>query len=917
MQFRHHVWFAAVLLGCTPSTKPAPATLAGAPATKPTSSAAATSALPKPPSTLRLPRTLVPTKYALTVTLDPRLDGFAGQMTIVGNVASANSVFWLHGETLQIQKALLLNEGKTVDVQVRPVGDDLLAVTTSTPIVGAVTLTIDYTGRYADQETLGVFKQVVAGDPSLFTQFEATYARRAMPCFDEPDNKVPWDITVQAPTGFDAVANTLPKSSTTLPNGLIRTEFVTSPPLPAYLVAFAVGHFEFVDAGKTRKGAPIRIIAPRGRGNEAAYAAATTGRLVEILEKWFGSAYPYDKLDLITVPVTDGWGAMENPGLITFTDARIMLDPKNASWRNRHAFISLAAHELAHQWFGNLVTTAWWDDIWLNEGFASWMEAKVLTAFDPSWHDELSIVSDWQDALDADSLISARQVRQPIEKLDDINSAFDGITYQKGGAVLSMFEHALGAEVFQKGVHIYLQKHRFGNATSTDFSAAMSQAAGRDVSAAFATFLDRPGAPQLTQTATCTSGTNNIGLTQRRYVPPGAPTPIASSAWQLPVCFAMGPASSVRSFAPFSGPAQKSKKPARTDTCVTLEQSQQTFPIAATADCSNWVLPNAGGYGYYRTALTETQLTSLLGAWPQLTAVERLVLFTDAQANLQDGSLQLTTLLKMLPLLLAENNRFAINNAVGLLQSLRPNVPEALRPRFDAWVVATLGKQARTIGWLPKANDSLDAEQIRANIVELVAEAGEATLRAQAVKLAASWKTLPESVRRKILAIAVDADSTLFAKILAELPTETSRRFRREMIDALRATTKLDQYAKVLQLILNPALDARETDGVLFSSYNDALRRQAETFFTLHFDKILARLPSEATTGSATDYIDVYTSNCSGDRRLKVRTILEEHFGKMLGADRAIAQSLETYDQCVATRAIYEPQLRTWLSSLK
>ncbi len=862
-------------------------------------------ALPSPPATLRLPRTLVPTKYALTVTLDPRLDGFAGQITIVGKVATANSVFWLHGENLHIQKAHLLNQGKTVDVQVRPVGDDLLAVTTTTPIVGAVSLTIDYTGSYADQETLGVFKQVVAGDPSLFTQFEATYARRAMPCFDEPDNKVPWDITVQAPTGFDAVANTLPKSSTILPNGLVRTEFVTSQPLPAYLVAFAVGHFEFVNAGKTRTGAPIRIITPRGRGNEAAYAAATTGRLVEILEKWFGSAYPYDKLDMIAVPVTNGWGAMENPGLITFMDARIMLDPKNASWRNRHAFIATAAHELAHHWFGDLVTTAWWDDIWLNEGFATWMEAKVLTVFDPTWHDELSIVSDWQDALDSDSLISARQVRQPIEKRDDINSAFDGITYQKGGAVLSMFEHALGSNVFQKGVQIYLQQHRFGNATSADFSAAMSQAAGRDVSAAFATFLDRPGAPQLTQTATCASGNNQLGLTQQRYVPPGAPTPIASSAWHLPVCFAVGP-------------ADKRSKPARTDTCVTLEQSQQTFPLAATSDCSSWVLPNAGGYGYYRTVVTEKHVTSLLQrAWPQLTAVERLVLFTDAQANLQTGALQLTTLLKMLPLMITENNRFSVANAVGLLQALRPNVPEALRPRFDAWVVATLGKQARTIGWLPKPHDSLDAEQIRASIVELVAAAGETTLRAQAVKLAASWKTLPESVRRKILAIAVDADSAVFAQLLAALPTEPSRRFRREMISALGATTNLAHYAKVLQLILNPALDARETDGVLFSSYNNALRQQAETFFTLRFDEILARLPSEATTGSATDYIDVYTSNCTGDRRPTVRKILEQRFGNMLGADRAIAQSLEAYDQCVATRAIYEPQLRFWLSDLK
>ncbi len=916
MPFRRGVLFATLLVACTPSTKPTPATPTGAsPVILPTSSPTnppgsnASASLPEPPATLRLPRTLVPTKYALTMTIDPRTDGFTGKITMTATIAAPSSVFWLHGEGLQIQQAHLLDDGRAVAVQVRPVGDDLLAVTTAAPIAGAVVLTIDYTGRYADKETLGVFKQVVADDPSVFTQFEATYARRAMPCFDEPDNKVPWDITVQAPTGFDAVANTLPKSSTILPNGLTRTEFATSLPLPTYLVAFAVGHFEFVNAGKTRTGAPIRIIAPRGRGNEAGYAAATTGRLVEILEQWFGSAYPYDKLDMIAIPVTNGWGAMENPGLITFTDSRIMLDPKNASWSNRHAFISTAAHELAHQWFGDLVTTAWWDDIWLNEGFASWMEAKVLTVFDPSWHDELSIVSDWQSALDADSLVSARQVRQPIAKLDDINGAFDGITYQKGGALLSMFEHALGTEVFQKGVHIYLQKHRFGNATSADFTAAMSQAAGRDISTAFASFLDRPGVPQVTHTLRCdssnTTSNNSLDVAQQRYLPPGAAATSASAAWPLPVCFAVGP-------------VDQRNQPSRADTCVTLAQSQQTFPLAPPSACPSWVLPNVGGYGYYRSVLSEAQVASLTqSAWPKLTPVERLVLFTDAQANLQTGSLQLKTLLKMFPLMMAENNRFSVGEAVGFLQGLRPNVPELLRPRFDAWVITTMGKRARAIGWLSASNDTLDIEQMRRSIVELAARAGEPTLRAQAVKLAANWRSLPEGVRRKILAVAVDANAKVFARVLAELPNEPSRRFRRDMIDALRATTNLEQYAKVLQLILHPLLDARETDSVLFSGHNDAMRQQAEAFFTLHFDEILARLPSEATTGSATEYIDVYTSNCTSERRPAVHTTLVQRFGKMLGADRAIAQALESYDQCVAARTIYEPQLRAWIASLK
>lgn len=859
------------------------------------------------PPTLRLPRTLVPTSYQLAITIDPRLEGFAGKATIKATVAAPSTQFWLHGEGLHITSAELLSNGKTSSVKVQTVGDDLLAVTTPAPVAGDVQLTFVYTSAYESKDTLGVFKMVADKDPSIFTQFEATYARRAWPCFDEPNVKVPWTLSIDAPAGFDAVANTLPTATTTLPNGMVHTEFAPTQPLPSYLVAFAVGHFDFVPAGKTRSGAPIRIITPRGKAAESSYAAATTARLVEILETWFGTAYPYDKLDLISMPVTVGWGAMENAGLITFTESLIMMDPNNSSWASRREWISIAGHELAHQWFGNLVTTAWWDDIWLNEGFASWMEAKILAAFDPSWHEELSTVEAWQQALDADSLVSARQVRQPIKTIDDVNTAFDGITYQKGSAVLSMFEHNIGPEVFQKGVQMYLQQHRFGNATSADFTAAMSQAAGRDVSAAFATFLDRPGAPSVSAHWDCNGQAPNVMLTQQRYLPPGSVASSAPTPWDIPMCLVAGPAANVKG------------APPRTDVCAKLDGAKAVVPFdPLTNDCDSWLLINAGGRGYFRTSLDDKSLQTLIKrGWPQLTAAERLALFIDARASVDTGAIKLPALVNLLPLMIAERNRFAVSQAIDVLQDLRPHVPEAMRDRFDAWVVKLIGAQAKQIGWLPRPTDDIDAENLRDDLVTLAAFSGEPTLRAEAIKLAGDWRKLPAAVRGNILMIAVRSDAATFNKVVAELPGEPSRRFRSEMIDALRAVTSLEQAAQAMKVVLNKAIDARETNLLLIFEETMALRDQAEAFFTANFDQLLKLLPSESTTGSAVDWVHIYTNVCRSEGRDAIAKNIQQRFGKMVGAERGIAQALEEMDQCAAARTMFATQLRLWLADTK
>jgi alanyl aminopeptidase len=522
----------------------------------------------------------------------------------------------------------------------------------------------------------------------VYTQFEAVYARRAFVCFDEPDSKVPWQLTLDVPKQLVAVSNTPIASEAPLGDAGKRVEFAQTKPLPSYLVAFGVGPFEIVDAGKSSRGTPIRVLTLAKRQAEAAWAVKTSGRLLDYLEDWFGTPYPYDKLDMLTIPITIGFGAMENAGLITFTETLILIDPVRGSRGREHSWIVVAAHEIAHQWFGDLVTMVWWDDIWLNEGFANWMEHKISARFDPTWHEELASLDMRNKALGDDGLVSARRIRQPIASHDDIFNVFDGITYDKGASVLNMFETYLGAEVFQRGVRAYLAKHAYGNATSADFAAAIGAAAGVDVTAAFASFLDQAGAPEITATLACSAGAPpQLALAQQRYVPPGAPRPDAGAPWALPVCVAYD------------------RDGARAEACALLSSATGAIDLPAKA-CPRWVMPNVNGRGYHRNAYTTAQIVALRDeAWPKLSWNERRAVYFDLSDAVATGKLPLQLALSFVPKLLAGNDRFTVGPALELPGGLDFFVPDDLRPKYEGWLRATFGAGASKAGHVARAHD--------------------------------------------------------------------------------------------------------------------------------------------------------------------------------------------------------------------
>jgi alanyl aminopeptidase len=517
-------------------------------------------------------------------------------------------------------------------------------------------------------------------------------------------------------------------------------------------------------------------------------------------------------------------------------------------------------------------------------------------------------------ALDADSLVNARKIRQPIEKLDDIYNAFDGITYVKGAAVLNTFEQYVGPEVFQTGVREYLKARAFGNAASEHFVAAVSAAAGKDLAPAFATYLEQPGAPELEATLRCEKGGAKLELAQQRFVPPGSPEPAAQPPWLMPVCVAY----------------ERDGK--RVDTCTLLTKETDTFALD-TKKCPRWVMPTAKGRGYYRVRYTAAQVTKLRDeAWQQLTWTERRALFFDAVAATRyrprgvrkplpktpSGKLPLTLVLSMVPKLLAGGDRFTVGDALIVPTSMDRFVPDDQRAKYETWMRATFGPAAAKLGLATQDSDDLDAETNRGEVIRAVAWFGrDPDLVKQCVELAANWRDLPPATRGLVLWIAADANPDLHAKLLRDIKTEPDRTRREEMYSALVGVRDAKRVEAALELLLDKTIDIRESQWMLLGTTTEATRKVAEQFVRAHKDQLLARLPNDAVTGMVGLVATLFAGSCDASVRDETHDYALANFSKLVGGERVINQAFEAMDQCIASRKLLDPELRAFLSGVK
>lgn len=835
------------------------------------------------PPRLRLPPGVKPVRFTLELAIDPASDDFHGAGELELTADAPVSLLWLNADTIKI---LETDPASTVtDAQPGFVG---LKFDKPLP-AGASRLKLHWQGKVSRRENEGLFRQQENGEWYVLSQGEPIGMRKVLPCFDEPSFKIPWKISLRVPRADAAYFNTPPEGSEE--QGAEKVvRFVETKPLPSYLLSFGVGPFERVDAGKIRSGAPVGIVVTKGKTAWAAYSAQSSPPLMNLLEEYFQVPYHYPKLDLIEVPL--GGGAMENPGLITFAQ-RINLARAGADtpqFRRRAA--NVQAHEFAHLWFGDLVTNAWWDDIWLNEAFATWMTPKIVEQFAPAWGIPAERTAQLIEAMEADSLVSARRIRQPIETVGDIKTAFDGITYQKGAAVIGMFEQWVGAQPFRKGVTRYLNQYADANATAKEFLAAISAEAGKDVAPAFSTFLDQGGLPLVSAKLACDGGKGKITLSQARYLPLGS-GPSRDQLWQIPVCVRSNLGSS----------------------CTLL--TAKTGELALDG-CPQWVMPNAGASGYYRSALDDDGIATLTKNAGALTVSERMLFFSDVDAAAYAGATDVVRVFQLVQAFASDKDRQVVQELIGPPEFVRWHgvVPDDAMQGLAAFVRAAFSKRAHALGFKEKKGESDDVRILRPPLLRLEGdEGGDAQIRTEAQKVALQWLkdhkvTSPELASAALYLSALDADALLWDKLHEAARAETDRIERQRILGAMGAVRDPELAQKNFALFLSDEFDAREAAPLLYGANGDARTREPLwAFVQQNFEAIDKRLPQDFGPRIPR----AVSGFCDGDRAAAVDQFFRLHVKDHPGLDRTLAQVVEGIRQCAAFKAKQGASLAAFL----
>ncbi len=482
----------------------------------------------------RLPDIATPENYKLTFTPDLDKATFEGDETITIKVLKATPEITLNAVDISFHDVSITSDGVTQKAKVTPEKEkEMVVLSVDKPLAaGPATIHITYSGILNNEMRGFYLGKDNEGRKYAATQFEATDARRAYPSFDEPDYKATFDITAVADKDMVAISNGKVASDT--PNGDKHTiRFTPTPKMSSYLAALVVGHFEYIEGSVD--GIPIRVWSTPGKKEMGRFALDVAEHVLTYYNNYFAIKYPYGKLDLIGLPDFSA-GAMENTACITFREVILLIDEKHGSIGLKKEISSVIAHEMAHQWFGDLVTMKWWDDIWLNEGFATWMSSKPVEAWKPEWHFELDDVSDANQAMNVDSLTNTRPIHQAAETPDQIQELFDGIAYGKAAAVLHMLEAYLGEDTFRAGVNAYLKKHEYANATAADFWDAQAKTSKKPVDQIMPTFVEQAGVPIINLKSQCSGSSTSVTVEQKRYYSDRAKYEAANDQlWQIPI----------------------------------------------------------------------------------------------------------------------------------------------------------------------------------------------------------------------------------------------------------------------------------------------------------------------------------------------------------------------------------------------
>jgi alanyl aminopeptidase len=710
------------------------------------------------PDTLRLDRNVVPTFESIRLHLDPEKKDYEGEVEINLDVRVPTRAFRLHAQDLDIQRVELTRDGHVLPARWSTGPDGLMRIAAGQPLsTGPCILIIRFANDIPDKG-FGLFRVDEEGQSYLSTQFEMTYARQAFPCWDEPGFKNPFQVTITLPSAFSAFSNT-PVEKTTLSGQKKTVVFEKTPPLSVYAVAFVAGPFETVPI--MGMSVPGNVIVTAGNARLAGETARVTPAILGALEKRF-TAYPFRKLDLVAVP--GQWGAMENPGLVIFDQNILLMDPAASTLDSRHNCSWVIAHELAHMWFGDLVTMSWWNETWLNESFATWIGIDIMDEVFPLYRSFVWDIQGTQRAMTTDALPSTRPIRRDIRADDDPMQVFDELSYQKGGAVLGMVESWAGKENFHRGIIDYLGKFRWKNAESKELWESLSLCTGGKVDSMTASFTEQPGIPLVRAELLPHA---KLRLSQSRFLNCGfEATP---QLWQIPMVINYG-----------DGKHRHQSK-------HVLKKGVEIISL----DCATrpeWIDLNADERGYYRWLVQDSIFQTLAERFCELMNVrERIGFLGNASALLDGGFLRGDAYLRILRAFAADTIPEVLQMVLSGLGKLNDGLRDpGTDASFAHYVRSILRPALQRIATTKRKNEGETVGLLRSGLISVLAVQGRDQ---EIICLCDSLKTEyfedpaaldPELVDAVLSVAALHGDDTLFGRFVsgyesAQTPADKSR----------------------------------------------------------------------------------------------------------------------------------------------
>ncbi|WP_344761992.1 M1 family metallopeptidase [Actimicrobium antarcticum] len=851
--------------------------------------------------TTQLPRSVRPTHYAVSITPDAKAATFAGHVTIDVQVLQPTASITLNAADLvfgqvQLHSANAGNKAAPANATVRIDADNETAIFTFGKTIkpGKYRLDMAYTGLIGSQ-AVGLFSLDYANADgprrALYTQFENASARRMIPSWDEPNYKATFALQATVPAGQLAVSNMPIATTTTLADGRQQVTFGRSPTMSTYLLFFGLGDFE--RATLQAEGTELGVITQRGALPQAQFALDSSAAVLREYNNYFGVRYPLPKLDNIAAPGrSQFFGAMENWGAI-FTFERVMLlDPTISTQTDKERAFSIAAHEIAHQWFGNLVTMQWWDDLWLNEGFASWMESRTTTRLHPEWQTALDAVAMRDDAMNLDAFITTHPVVQHVDTVEQASQAFDAITYKKGESVIGMLENYVGETAWRDGVRAYMKTHAYGNTTSDDLWRAVEKTAGvgKPIMAIAHDFTLQPGVPMIrVDDVQCKAGTSTITLSQSEFSrdQPGK----APRAWRVPVSVQLVGSSD------------------RISTLVVGGKATLTVPGCGA------VLVNAGQSGYYRTAYSAPVFNTLAAQFPVMAPIDQLGVMADSWALGVTGLQPMRDFLNLAaaaPLSAEPRVWKTIASAFQQINDYYKSDP-ARQKTFSTFAIARLTPMLTQLGWTARAGEADTVPSLREQLIDVLSELDDPVTIAEARRRFAAQDrdptAVPAAIRKTIMAVVIEhADAPTWEAMRQLASAEKSPMIKGDLYQLLSTSKNPSLAAQAMALALTDEPGVTTSAGMLAGvsvKYPD-----------LAFDFALANMArvNERVDASSLSrfFPSLASKSASPDMIVKVKAYADAHLaaGSRRDADTAVAR-IKDRMRIVAERL---PEIDRWLA---